>query len=232
MQMPLKVELVRVNNGIYNVFVIKDDEYIGPCIARGYEWDGWMRLDIQKCYKEGTDIIDIGANIGYNSLMFSDYGPVHSFEPVYHEIVNLNINSNNLKNNVYVYPCALSNVAAHTTIYVPHKGCQNASKINYGGTSLIKHKENIPIDIRCAKLDDVYKGNPSVIKIDVEGHELQVLKGATEIIKKYRPSLLIEIVDYDTSEIPEYLKSLGYGEPEKRPEWIYLYRAKDILSTM
>jgi len=83
----MEIELVGVNNGKYNVFVIKDDEYIGPLIARGYEWDGWMRTDVQKHYKPDTDILDIGANIGYNTLMFSDYGPVHSFEPVYNQIV-------------------------------------------------------------------------------------------------------------------------------------------------
>src|SRR6056300_493445 len=121
--MSLEVELVGVNNGIYNVYVIKDDEYIGPCIARGYEWDGWMRMDIQACYKEGTDIIDIGANIGYNTLMFSDYGPVHTFEPVYYEIVNLNIKSNNLKNNVFLSAQELSNVNIETTMYIPQKGC-------------------------------------------------------------------------------------------------------------
>ena len=70
MSSELKIDLVRVNNGRYTVFVIENDEYIGPVIARGYEWDGWMRKDIQEYYKEGTEILDIGANIGYNALMF------------------------------------------------------------------------------------------------------------------------------------------------------------------
>lgn len=62
--------MVKVNNGKYDVFVIANDEYIGPCIARGYEWDAWMRMDVEKHYKPGTDIIDMGANIGYNTLIF------------------------------------------------------------------------------------------------------------------------------------------------------------------
>jgi hypothetical protein len=71
-----------------------------------------------------------------------------------------------------------------------------------------------------------------VIKIDVEGHELEVLKGAENTIKKYMPTLLIEIFNFDTNEVPKYLKSLGYGDPEERPEHVYLYRAKDIFSTI
>ena len=83
--MSLKLKLV--NNGKYNVFVIEGDEYIGNAISKGHEWDAWMRKDLEKYYVERTEILDIGANIGYNSLMFSDYGPVVSFEPVYHDVV-------------------------------------------------------------------------------------------------------------------------------------------------
>ena len=234
--MSLEVELVRVNNGRYNVYVIKDDEYIGPCIARGYEWDGWMRADIQKCYKEGTDIIDIGANIGYNTLMFSDYGPVHTFEPVYYEIVNANIKSNKLKNGVFLYAHALSNVNVDTTMYIPQKGSQSDTKINYGGTSLNKHTDdvgNTSINVTCKIFDDVYNGTPSIIKIDVECHELQVLDGAKETIKKYMPSIFVEIHDFcEDNEVHKYLKSFGYDDPEPRPENVYLYRAKDIFSTI
>ena len=81
--MSIDIDIVQVNNGIYNVAIIKNDEYIGPCIACGHEWDGWMREDIKNNYKDGTDIIDIGANIGYNTLMFSDYGPVHTLSLIH-----------------------------------------------------------------------------------------------------------------------------------------------------
>ena len=41
----MEINVARVNNGIYDVHVISDDEYIGPAIARGREWDAWMRRD-------------------------------------------------------------------------------------------------------------------------------------------------------------------------------------------
>jgi len=232
--MALEIDLVRVNNGKYNVYVIKDDEYIGPCIANGHEWDGWMRADIEKYYKEGTDIIDIGANIGYNTLMFSDYGPVHTFEPVYYQIVDMNVKSNTLKSNVFIYAHALSDTEYDTKMYIPERGCQYENKINYGGTSLNKHETlgNQEINVNCRRLDDVYKGKPSVIKIDVENHELQTLEGAKNTIKEHKPMILIEIHDFENSEIPKFMESLGYDTPEERPEAMFLYRAKDIFSTM
>src|SRR6056300_679822 len=108
-----------INNGKYNVFFMADDEYIGPCIARGYEWDGWMREDLDKYYKEGTQILDIGANIGYNSLMFSDYGPVYAFEPLFHKVITMNVENNKLKNDIHVVPIALSNENENKIMYFP-----------------------------------------------------------------------------------------------------------------
>lgn len=230
------LNVVMVNNGRHNVVVIENDEYIGPTIASGHDWDGWMREDIIKYYKNGTDILDIGSNIGGNTLVFSDYGPVHSFEPVYHQILNINTNRiNKLKHPVKVYSFALSDSEYETKIYIPQFGCQYENKINYGGTSLNKRtdgKKTVSVDVWCRKLDDVYEGSPSIIKIDVEGHELNVLKGAVNTIKKHKPMILIEIHDFEKSEIPEFLESLGYDKPEERPEAMFLYRAKDIFSTI
>ena len=223
-----------INNGKYNVFFMADDEYIGPCIARGYEWDGWMREDLDKYYKEGTQILDIGANIGYNSLMFSDYGPVYAFEPLFHKVITMNVENNKLKNNIHVVPIALSNESENKIMYFP-KAVKQTGLRNYGGSSMQKTDgmdESTKTEVECRRLDDVYKGVTSVIKIDVEGHELEVLKGAENTIRKYMPTLLIEIFDYEDSEVAKYIRSLGYDEPERRPECMFLYRAKDIFSTM
>jgi FkbM family methyltransferase len=221
----IELQVKCVHNGKYNIFVIVDDEYIGPVITHGYEWDGWMRSDIEKYYKPGTEIIDIGANIGYNSLMFSDYGPVHAFEPIFHKVVQLNIENNKLIHPIHIHPFALSDVKRITDMYIPNKVGTSGLR-NYGGTSMYKtdgSDETTKTFVECHRLDDIYKGTPSVIKIDVEGHEIEVLKGAENVIKKHMPTLLIEIFDFENNEVPKYLKSLGYGDPKIRPENIYLY---------
>ena len=222
----MEIDITRVYNGIYDVHIITNDEYIGPLIARGREWDGWMRGDIRRCHKPNTDIIDIGANIGYNTLMFSDYGPVVSFEPVFHEIVSLNVKNNSLRHPVQVIPCALSDEKSVSEIHIPSCGCQSETLINYGGTGF-NHDEDLKgegMDVSCERLDDIYTGIPSIMKIDVEGHELQVLKGATDTIKKHKPVLLIEIHEFsEDNDVHTYIKSLGYKDPKPRPEKVYLY---------
>lgn len=219
-----------INNGKYNVFTIADDEYIGPTINAGHEWDGWMREDVQKYYIPGTEIFDIGANIGYNSLMFSDYGPVYAFEPVYHKIVKLNIEKNKLKHPIYSIPIALSNNSESVNMYLPNK-VKTTGLRNYGGTSIhvdegTDHSKKITV--MCKRLDDIYheKGKVSFIKLDVEGHEPQVLEGAREVITKNLPTILVELIDYENSKVPQILKEFGYTEkPIIRPEKMYLFRS-------
>jgi hypothetical protein len=59
-----------------------------------------------------------------------------------------------------------------------------------------------------------------------------VLKGAENTIKKYTPMILVELFDFENNKAAKYLKSLGYDDPEERPEHVYLYRANDIFSTI
>jgi hypothetical protein len=80
------------------------------------------------------------------------------------------------------------------------------------------------VDAYCERLDDIYTGTPSFIKIDVEGHELKVLKGAEETLKKHKPTVLIEIHDFsEDHDVHKFMMSLGYGAPESRPEGMFLY---------
>ena len=215
------MDLTTVHNGKYTVSYIKDDAYIGPCIARGYEWDGWMRQDIETFYKPGTDILDVGGNIGYNSLMFSDYGPVHTFEPMFHEIIQKNVNQNNLKNSVTVHPYGLSSKSDKVNIYRPK--IQHVDKTNYGGYSMTHSEQHLDehtvVDIK--RLDDVYNGTPSIIKVDIEGHEEEFLKGAETIIKVHKPVLMIEIHDGERDKMFPIIKELGYKTVYQRPEKVY-----------
>ena len=212
---------IKVNK--YNVDVISDDLYIRNTLEHNIEWDNWMRNDLPHIYKPGTDIIDIGGNIGYNTLMFSDYGPVHTFEPLFHSVITKNVSQNTLNNLVKIYPIGLSNVSTNILIYKPKP--QDLGLTNYGGCSMTCTEHHLPIGytVKIDTLDDIYQGVPSIIKIDVESHEFQVLLGAENIINKYKPAMYIEIFDFETSPIIPFLKKHGYNTILKRPECNYLF---------
>jgi len=137
-------------------------------------------------FLDNKDFIDCGAFIGDSALMFiKDYNPnnVYSFEPL---LNNYNFLLENIK---------LNNLEKIIPI---NKGLGEKSCIenlySLGPSSYVSEKGNVKIDI--ISLDEfVSKKDLSVglIKIHVEGFELEVLKGAKETIKKFKPVLLIGI---------------------------------------
>lgn len=208
--------------GKFKVSVIHDDEFIGNCLRRGYEWDGWMRHDLPYIAKAGTDILDIGGNIGWNALMFSDYAPVHTFDPLFHPLIQKNVHQNTLNHPVTIHPYGLSNVETTLQFFVPGK--EKSGLCNYGGSSFhpLPGYEEKGMSLPVKRLDDVYSGVPSVIKMDVERHEREVIQGAWKTITTHKPAMYIEILDPNNDEIVKMLEPLGYIKIE-RPEHNYLF---------
>lgn len=222
----MEVSLTKCKTDKYNVYVIDDDEFVGAQIrTTGKLWEEWISGEVKKYYKEGTDILDIGANIGTHTLLFSEIGPVHSFEPLYHAVVTQNVKSNSLKNPVKVYPYALSDETQVRNMYLPRRMPHGLK--NYGGSSMHLNEtaahSNTPVPVECKTLDEVYNGVPSVIKMDVENHEPYVLRGAINTIKTHKPSIIIEISNYETSEVPKILQSFGYTNYTTPDNSNYIY---------
>jgi len=222
----MEVSLTKCKTDKYNVYVMDDDEFVGAQIrTTGKLWEEWISDEVKKYYKEGTDILDIGANIGTHTLLFSEIGPVHSFEPLYHAVVTQNVKSNSLKNPVKVYPYALSDEAQVRNMYLPRRMPHGLK--NYGGSSMHLNEtaahSSTPVPVECKTLDEVYNGVPSVIKMDVENHEPYVLRGAINTIKTHKPAIIIEISNYETSEVPKILQSFGYTNYTTPDNSNYIY---------
>ena len=175
--------------------------------------------------KPETDSIDIGVYRGVHSYEMSKYSKiVHSFEPnpvIYKDLKKtLPLIINNLK----IYNYALSDINATKILRIPIRNT-NVNKINYEefyemGKATI-HEENKfenyeNFEVKCKKLDEFEFDNLiSFIKIDVEGHEISVLNGAKNIIKKFKPNLLIEIEERhskkNVNETINFVCSFGYN---------------------
>ena len=155
--------------------------------------------------KNGDIVVDIGANIGYFTLLMAklvgNNGKTFSFEP---EPKNFTILSKNVIINNY------KNVVLEKKGVSDYNGTSKffLSSENTGMHSLHKvDNKGKEIDIDVIKLDDYFiieglVDRISMIKIDVEGAELQVLNGMTKILKNGKLKLLIEF-------IPEHLEKHG-----------------------
>ena len=154
------------------------------------------------------EFIDIGANIGNHSIFFSNYfRKVHSFEPNKKTFSILKFNSV-LANNITCYEEGLSDADGRAVLTEPYgfPGCSSITQENEPGDSIAIRK----LDSIIGRFENV-----SLIKIDVEGHELNVLQGGVELIKKYMPYILFEqhAHEFDAngdSKVLTFIRTLGY----------------------
>ena len=141
---------------------------------------------------------DVGANIGNHSLEFSKhFKRVYSFEPNPMVFKLLNINAS-LTNNIIAQNVGLSN--SQKTIKVP----KNIYETNIGSTKVVEQKFVASEDFhefKLTELDNFVKENKinsiDYIKIDIEGHELECIKGGELTLRHYSPVLTIEILKED-----------------------------------
>lgn len=159
-------------------------------------------LPLKWCYEQlfrypQAVLIDVGASTGCYSLL-SKHHPdltVYAFEPVplTHEVLKENVRLNGLEHKIHVYPFG---VADYNGIGIVHVVIADGGK----GVSIVNgkpayHKAFTNERVRVVNLDHFCERNnvvPTFIKIDCEGSEELVLRGAENIIQKYHPFLLFE----------------------------------------
>lgn len=149
---------------------------------------------IRRYFDPKTTFVDVGANIGHISLFVSKNFPsanILAFEPhpETFKILKRNCELNEV-DNINYFENGLGAESTEATIY-------NNWEVNRGGASITVNTDGDKghsIDIKA--LDDVVAAERiGIIKIDVEGFEMEVLKGSQEIIKRDKPVLIIEVSD-------------------------------------
>lgn len=186
------------------------------------------------------DIIDIGANIGFYTVLFakliSPDRKVLSIEPVksVRELLYKNIKINYIEPKVIVYPGAVSFFSGKAKIKTI------VGKEEYSTLGDLCHPATVGKDykfeeVEVSALDDLiekFNLNPGFVKIDVEGMEHYVLQGARKMLESYRPVILSELSNpllkkngSSSSEVVRMLRSYDYDvidanvfdrSPEKR----------------
>ncbi len=177
------------------------------------------RSDLYCLVKRDMVLFDVGSNVGETLLNFAkltgENGKVYGFEPVPY---SFNKCSNNISlnqfNNVSVSQIALSN--KEETLFF-----QEANNNNSGGVFMNKSNtpgsykvEGITLD---AYVERIGITHLDLIKVDVEGFETNVLKGASETCRKFRPKLFVEVDDVNlknqgssANELIALITSYGY----------------------
>ena len=217
--------------------MIKDLEFILKKIffSQKYLFEKRLKRAIKKNYEKELEIIDkysdqtkdaldIGVYRGVYSYKLSQhFKTVHSFEPNPLLYPYLEKNLKKVIKNMILYNLALSDANGESELKLPIRSKSifkdNIEELFKLGAAtmhpknMIKNFKKVPIKMK--KLDDIEINNKiGFIKIDVEGHEKNVLKGGLNTIKKNKPILLIEIEEKHSKQPVEdtinFMKTYNY----------------------
>lgn len=179
--------------------------------------------------KEKIHAVDIGANIGFMTAYFgSRWNKVTAFEPTPSIFECLQANCS--RSNIDLKNVAISDQTGEVTFAV--SGKSEVNQIISDDHVLTKHWSAIRVP--AITLDSISLSNVDMLKIDVEGHELAVVKGAENTIKNNKPLIAIEIsfenkvldkkISHNHSQALELLKEWGYRVIwNRRYDWILEY---------
>lgn len=166
--------------------------------------------------------LDIGANVGFYSLMLSQFvprGKVYAFEPVAANFSTLerNINANQLGNRIQVVRKGLWNLSTTLEFSLPDDEHNNLGSFSAGRSELKKNKVNCEVITLDSFVDSEKLSRLDVMKMDIEGAEFFALKGAEQTLKKFQPIIQIELnrraceaFDCSLQDLEALLKSLNY----------------------
>ena len=174
----------------------------------------------KKVVEEGDTVVDLGANIGYFTLLAAKLvgkkGKVYSFEP---EPRNYNYLLKNIElngyDNVFAIQKAVSDEAGKTKLYICPYDTGHHTINQYGGIKaykpdLVDNKKDF-VEVETVTLDEFFKGTKQpidVIKMDVEGSEMLALSGMDRVVKESKNlKIFVEF-------FPLLIREMG-GSPEE-----------------
>lgn len=197
----------------------KKDEYVGKSL---YYYGEYNPDETEMIISLANGVcLDIGANMGVISQALLATGhTVVAFEPQPEVYKVLEFNCANAfgSSTYYTYNVAVGaseGVAKMPKVYYGEKG-------NFGGLGIGTHSIYGSYEVPVVAIDSYGYDNIGFMKIDVEGYELEVLKGADETIKRCHPIMYIEDDRVaKSSALRAHIQSLGYSIEEHKPT---LYR--------
>lgn len=186
--------------------------------------DGFNILSFEnalKYVKQHRVAIDIGAHLGFASRYCMDkFQRVVAFEPNHQSFQCLLRNTSHM-HNITSYKVALSNRLTEVQM--------EYDLTRYGNTGCF-HISTQGEKYQTTTLDTYGLMEVDFIKIDVEGHELEVLQGSLRTIKNNKPVIIMEVKEglserhgVNFVEAPKYLESLGYKKMEdSNKDWVFV----------
>jgi FkbM family methyltransferase len=183
------------------------------------EYEPVTKQAVRALLRPGMTVIDVGAHIGYYSILagklVGETGRVHAVEPAAEnrELLRRNIDLNRVRS-VTLHPHAAGRERGRRAFHLTG----SSDSHGFYPHPLTKTVRTIEIDV--VPLDEVVHGPVHLVKIDVEGSEIEVLRGMRRILAE-NPGVALGIewnpacmrsAGIDPLELPRVLQELGFGQ--------------------
>lgn len=196
--------------GLGSFYIDYLHDTIKRTLSGGHIWEPNIVNLIKQHARKGSIVVDLGSHIGTHLVSMSkavgEDGLVFGFEPqikIFSELVqNMQLNQ---CQNVIAYRCAVGRSFGEVQMGIPYTSNEGGCFVGHGG-------DFAPL----IPLDSLNLENVSLMKIDVECYEDEVLAGAHETIIRNRPHIIIELADDTTSRAEKrdatirHLEGMGY----------------------
>lgn len=200
--------LVTLQNGM-EMFICPSASSVEKNLIKNRIYEKKDTAIVMKIIKKGMTVVDIGAHVGYYTLLFSKLvgkeGMVYAFEPnpITAAYLRTNIALNKITN-VEVFEVALSDEQG--TFHYRMNTNNMAWAFNDD------HSFGVPIATKKGRLDDFLQNRKiDFIKIDIDGNENECIKGAEDLIRNNPDmTILMEITNMNDTYIPNFMKSCGF----------------------
>lgn len=179
-------------------FIIPATSHLFQRAARnGFYEPEWARTFLSHV-EQGMDVVDIGANVGFYTVAAAKKGArVLAIEPTEGAFKRLhaNVERNGVADRTILFNGLAADHNDHAEMHVV-EGLEEYSSLAPIPEPYIRGHQSSTISLPARTIDSLvqeYRLSPRLIKVDVEGAEVQVFRGAAETLAKHRPAVMSEL---------------------------------------
>lgn len=205
--------------GEYKVRGDRRNRDVMPCLAFDGYWEMWLTRMMTGYVKPGMTCIDVGANVGYYTLVMAELagegGEVYAYEPgpdSFDYMVG-NVFTNGFAGRVRCKELACGDEDGKGFLFT-------SPRISGGSTVGVPlpeqfQQDKVPIDI--VRLDDQHRGRVDFLKVDAEGMDAEVIRGAEGLFRN-NPALVC-VAEFDPSHRGKMAGALGWAASRGLAVW-------------
>lgn len=193
----------------FKLYVRLNDRQIGAVIARDQAYEPHVTREIQHLLRPGHVFLDIGANVGYFTVMAGRLvgagGHVIAFEPNLQncDLIRRSLAANELTN-VMLHPYALAEARQKLGLAVGEASTRG--RLMHKAPTQPPETETELLPVEAVVLDDYLGALPQLdlVKMDIEGAEPRALHGMTQLVRQHRPVIIADFSPYliqETSQV-------------------------------